>query len=541
MTRVIQIRSDHLDALAVAAGYTVLGAAAIGLARFFFTLPASGPRFAGLLAIGLCLTAATVLFVIARLSHRSMAIQHADETARDSGRAPRLRASLLLAVASAALISVGIEASLPHYDLAERYYDWFVHFDLARIFHAATAADLGRHWGEATVSTRTPLFNLVGSLFLTAMGDRLQVFQVFTAAVAWLWVLPFALLARRLVGGWAPAVTALAGLSPLVLHTTTYASSKGLVAFFALLALERYLVLRDAPAERVTSLSWQFGLFSAATVMTHSGFLGFPLALFALYAWDALRRRRRWRDLLLSTATAALVAIPWYVWAIAQYGLRAGVFGYPHAHYDSVLRWAFDRFLILPTSLLPVTFPLERYVVHPIETYFLLFIGTATGLLGVAYLLRALAQNLNRRTRIRIGSLEAPVLWFAASGIVVADLLHEGVVSNNAGTFCLPGLLALMLLALRANPLTRAFLVVSLVETIVCEILVLWWTWSPAGSGRPNALVAQANHLRFLGQDTLPIGIVLLIAGALLAVMCVWPHIRLQVDAHSRASGAAAA
>jgi hypothetical protein len=539
--RVVRLRSDRLERLAVSAGYVVLGAAAIGLARFFVVLPASGPRLAGLLAVGLCLIAAAILFRLAVTSHRSAAIQRADTPAPRSGARSWMRSSLLLAVASVALISMGIEASLPHYDLAERYYDWFVHFDLARIFHAATAADLGRHWGEATVTTRTPLYNLVGSLFLNFAGDRLEVFQVFTAAVAWLWVLPFALLARRLVGGWAPAVTALAGLSPLVVHTTTYASSKGLVAFFALLALERYLALRDAPAERVTSLSWQFGLFSAATVMTHSGFLGFPLALFALFAWEALRRRLRWRDFLLSGATATLVALPWYVWAIAQYGLRAGVFGYPHAPYDSVLRWAFDRFLILPTSLLPLTLPFDRYVVHPIETYFLLFIGTATGMLGVTYLLRALAQNLNRRTRIKAGSLEAPLFWFAAGGIIVADLLHEGVVSNNAGTFCLPGLLALLLLALRINPLTRAFLIVSLVETIVFEVMVLWWAWSPAGSGRPNALAAQANHLRFLGQDTLPIGIILLVAGVVLAVICVWPQIRAQVDAPSRASSAAAA
>src|SRR5438034_787964 len=296
--------TDHVETLALAAGYGVLGAAAIGLARFFVALPASTPRLAGLLAFGLCVVAAVILWKVTASSRGDVAIQRSDTPARRSGALQRIRVSLLLAVVSAALLSVGIEASLPHYDLAERYYDWFVHFDLARVFHAATAADLGRHWGEATVTTRTPLYNLVGSLALTYLGDRLAVFQVFTAAVAWLWILPFALLARRLVGGWAPAVTALAGLSPLVLHTTT------------------------------------------------------------------------------------------------------------HASYDSVLRWAFDRFLILPTSLLPLTLPLDRYVAHPIETYFLVFIGTATGLLGVAYLLRALAQNLNRRTRIRAGSLEAPVLWF---------------------------------------------------------------------------------------------------------------------------------
>src|SRR5438270_4236186 len=464
--------TDHLETLAVAAGYGVLGAAAIGLARFFVALPASTPRLAGLLAFGLCVVAAAILWKVAASSHGDVAIQRSDTPARRSGALQRIRVSLLLAVVSAALISVGIEASLPHYDLAERYYDWFVHFDLARVFHAATAADLGRHWGEATVTTRTPLYNLVGSLALTYLGDRLAVFQVFTAAVAWLWILPFALLARRLVGGWAPAVTALAGLSPLVLHTTTYASSKGLVTFFALLALERYLALREAPAKSVLLLSLQLGLFSAATVMSHSGFVGFPLALVGMYAWDVIRRRRRWRGLATTALTGALVAIPWYAWAIAQYGFQAGVFGYPRAPYASVLRWLFDRLLILPTSFLPVTLPLERYVVQPLETYFLIYIGTATGVLGLVFLFRALAQNLNRRTRIHAGGVEWPLLCFAVAGILVADVLHEGVLSNNASTFCVPGMLALLLLAMRVNPLTRFFVVASLFEITVFEVVV---------------------------------------------------------------------
>src|SRR5437868_4370832 len=165
--------TDHVETLAVAAGYGVLGAAAIGLARFFVALPASTPRLAGLLAFGLCVVAAVILWRVAASRHGDVAIQRSDTPARRSGAVQRIRVSLLLAVVSAALISVGIEASLPHYDLAERYYDWFVHFDLARVFHAATAADLGRHWGEATVTTRTPLYNLVGSLALSYLGDRL--------------------------------------------------------------------------------------------------------------------------------------------------------------------------------------------------------------------------------------------------------------------------------------------------------------------------------------------------------------------------------
>jgi hypothetical protein len=275
--------------------------------------------------------------------------------------------------------------------------------------------------------------------------------------------------------------------------------------------------------------------------MSHSGFVGFPLALVAMYAWDVVRRRRPWLGLATTALTGALVAIPWYAWAIAQYGLQAGVFGYPRAPYASVLRWLFDRLLILPTSFLPLTLPPERYVVQPLETYFLLFIGTATGLLGLVFLFRALAQNLNQRTRLHAGPAEWPLLGFAIAGILVADVLHEGVLSNNASTFCVPGMLALLLLAVRANPLTRFFEVVSLVEMVVFEVVVLIWVWSPAGSGLLNAQVAQAHNLRFLGQDTLDAGLLLVAAGFAAAMVCIWPRVRRPVEVASDRPGTAAA
>lgn len=529
---VLRRHGDHLEALALGAGYGVLVWAGIGLGRFFLVLPPGAARLAGLLALAACVALVILLVALARAPHT---------TAIPAGGSQRITRPFLLAILAAVALTLGMEASLPHFDLAERYYDWFVHFDLARVFQTATAADLTRHWGDATVTTRTPLYNLLGSVALTVFGDRFTVFQVLTAAVAWLWILPFALLARRLLKGWAPAVTGLAAISPLVLHTTTYASSKGLVTFFALFALERFLALREAPPDRVLSLSLQLGLFSAATVMSHSGFVGFPLALMAMYAWDVTRRRRPWPGLGVTAVTGALVVIPWYAWAIAQYGLQAGVFGYPRAPYASVLRWFFDRLLILPTSFWPLTLPPDRYLVQPLETTFLLYIGTATGVLGLVFLFRAMAQNLNHRTRINSGPIEWPLLCFAAVGILVADVLHEGVLSNNAGTFCIPGMLALLVLAVRANPLTRFFVVASLIEMTVFEVAVLLWVWSAAGSGLGNAQVAQANHLRFLGQDTLVVGLLLLAAGMAAAAVCVWPWIRTPAEVASGRPPAVAA
>src|SRR2546423_11025676 len=86
--------TDHLETLALAAGYGVLGAAAIGLARFFVALPASTPRLAGLLAFGLCVVAAVILWNVAAPSHGGVGVQRSDTPARRSDAVQRIRESV---------------------------------------------------------------------------------------------------------------------------------------------------------------------------------------------------------------------------------------------------------------------------------------------------------------------------------------------------------------------------------------------------------------------------------------------------------------
>src|SRR2546423_15356704 len=90
--------SDHVETLAVSAGYGVLGASAIGLARFFVALPASNPRLAGLLAFGLCLVAAVILLEGAASSPWDVAIQRSDTPARRRGAVQPVRGAPLPSV-----------------------------------------------------------------------------------------------------------------------------------------------------------------------------------------------------------------------------------------------------------------------------------------------------------------------------------------------------------------------------------------------------------------------------------------------------------
>ena len=501
-------RLELLERITLGAALGVILLGGLAFLRFLVILPGSAARTLGLVVLLSCVAGALVAGAICRAK---------TQPAEGNRQAQRIPRALLASLVGAALLGLGVEATLPHYDLAARYYDWFVHFDLARIYEHGSGLDT--RWGDAGVTTRTPLYNLLGAGAMLLFGDRFQVFQVLTAAVAWLWLLPTALIARRLLRDrWLTRV-ALLGLSPLLLQTTTYAWSKGLVAFFALLALDRCLALREASHESMPSTAIQLGVVSAATVMTHPGFVGLPLALFGLLLYDAVRRRAGWLRVGLTSAGGLLVALPWYVWAIAQYGLSHTLFGYPLAQYPSVFRWAFDRLLIVVTSLLPITLPLDHFLTNPLTTVFLLYVGTATGLLGLGFLLRSLAQNLKPARRLGRSNAERTALIFAGVGFLVADLLHEGVVSNDGATFGIPTFVVLALLMIKANPLTRTTMALAVTECLLINTAIVAWVLSPAAQGLPNAAAAALNHIRFLGQDLWPVGLVIALAGCVASLI----------------------
>jgi hypothetical protein len=508
-------RGDLLESLTLGAGFGVIGWAALSLAHFFLLLPVATPRVVGSVAFAIAVAGSLVLAWFTR--------------ARAPRPVPSNSMDLLLVVGGIACLTLGLEASLPHYGVALRYDDWWMHFDSARFYLAPV--DLNHTYGDFVVTSRTPVFNLLGSLSLATFGDRFSVFQVLTAAVGWLWALPFALVARRLVPSRAAAVTALCGLSPLILYSHTYSWPKGLAAFFCLLALERVLAFREAAPESRPGLSIQVGLFAGAAVMTHAGFVGFMLPLFGLFALDAARRRGSC-SFALATITASLVALPWYAWGIAQYGVHRAVFGYPTVPY-TVTSWLSDRFGILVTSMLPVSFPANLIAGNAdrLQYFFLIYLGTAAGMLGVAFLVRALAQGLHRGDRL--SGAHTPVLvTFAAVGILAAVVLIQGYAAGfqMAHAVLIPGILILALLALRSKPLGSISVSIAVTEMLAIDVVVLSWMWSPAGWQQGNALLAAQHGILFLGQDTWIVGIVLSLLGL---AICLRP---LLLSASSKAS-----
>ncbi len=514
-------RRDPLEAVMLGAGLGCLLWGAVSLARFFLLLPSGPSRLAGGLALGAALGLGLAL-ARARDRHRQ-ALAAPAPPSRD----------LVLAIGAVAALTLGLEASLPHYGVAMRLYDWWVHFDLAGLYRAPAGFDRVYSDG-ATIASRTPLFDVLGALPLTYLGNRFSVFQVFTAAVGWLWVLPFAQLARRLLGGRAALALALLGLSPLLLHSHTYTWQKGLVTFFVLLTLERFLEMREIPSN-ATAL--QLGLFSGAAVMTHAGFAGYVLPVFALLARDTWQKRRRWTAWLLAVLAAALVALPWCAWVVAQYGWQS-LASYPRAPYASASSWIVDHFLVLATDILPLRFLIDlvSHDLDPLRDIFIVYLGSATGLLGIAFLFRALGACANPR---RLAPAPAALLLVSAgSGMLLATLLVPGPARDSANVLYTPGLLLLALLVVRAAPLSPALVVAALVECMLLGAVVLAWMWSPASANEGNARLAVQYGIRFLGQEIWPVGLALLTAGtaACLAVVSSWLRRSGRVHARHRSA-----
>jgi hypothetical protein len=482
-----------LEAITHGAAFGALFWGGTALFRFLLVLPAGVARDAGLIGLALSAGLAAMLWWLTR------------RPTLDARQ--KVPASTWAAIGGCAVFLLGFEAALPHFGVIQWSFDWWMHFDLARFY--LHPVNLQRVYpGGDVISARTPLYNLLGSLTLATLGDRFSIMQVFTAAVGWLWILPAALLSRRLVG-MRGTVLALLAVSPLLAFSNAYVWPKGLVLFFLLLALERVLALRAVPAAGAGRIALQAGLAIGGALMAHVGFAGYLLPLLAVVAWDGWSRRdlRRFACLL---AVAGLVVVPWYCWSVAEYGWQRGLFGYYHAQAGSadLVGFVVQRLVILVTGVVPVTPPDLGFA----QDYFLVYLGSAAGLAGLVFMTWSAARWLRHRDALPDGWYVAG--WFAVGGAITAALLCRQYAVASAGALFTPALIVLTQLAVGSRKIPAPVILVAGLEIAIFDTILLLWMWSPASAGQPNAQLALHQHIAFLGRSTLPAGIVLMLVGA---------------------------
>lgn len=507
-------RQPSVEALALGAVGGILLFGALAFLRFLLLLPFGLPRNVGLLALALSAGFTALLW---------LATRHGES--RATSPVPR---SIWAAIVGGALMTLGFEATLPHFGAIQWSFDWWLHFDLTHFF--LSPADPWRVYpGGDVVTSRTPLYNLLGSLALQVFGNRFTVLQVFTAAVGWLWLLPAALLARRLTTNQG-TVLALLALSPLIRFSNVYTWPKGLVMFFLLVALERALALRGAGDDRDGRIAVEAGLASGGALMAHVGFAGFLLPIFFVVGWHGWRRRNLTGLGYLVGATGTVV-LPWFAWGIAEYGWQRALLGYYHGQpsiIDPVV-YGLQRVVMVLSGIVPVTPPLLGLT----QDYFLIYVGSAAGVGGIIFLVWTAAQNLWRVKPPRAGWKLA--LAFTLSGFILVTLLSRQYTVDSAATLYVPALVVLAVLAVGPRRMPRLVIVGMLIETALFQVILISWMWSAASAAQPNAQLALAQGIRFLGRTTLPIGLGLMVAGFLCCLPALqllsWP--RLSTD-HAR-------
>jgi hypothetical protein len=202
--------------------------------------------------------------------------------------------------------------------------DSFEHWERARFFVRQWPLD--RLFIESYIlPARPPLANVLTAAFMQMTAIDYAHFQVITTALCTLAFLPVGLLAGRFGGPSASRVAVIILMvSPLFLQNATYPWTKLQAVFFILTGLYFFLRVRDRDAGSGTA-AILCALCLGGAIVTH--YSAGPYVVVMAAAWIALGFGRRWdggfvRLTLLSAGAGACVLAPWFLWSVAQYGVR---------------------------------------------------------------------------------------------------------------------------------------------------------------------------------------------------------------------------
>jgi hypothetical protein len=183
---------------------------------------------------------------------------------------------------------------------------------------------------------------------------------------------------------------------------------------------------------------------------------------------------------------------------------------------------------MIVTALVPVATPSNLLGGRGdlLQQYFIVYMGSAAGVFGFVFSLKAIAMNVFSRTRLRG---PAALLTIALAGALIVTLLFEkpGWGWTGAGALFIPALLLLLLATMTSLRLTIPQTWIGLAEVVLFEVAILVWMWSPTSGRDENAQLVVQEHIRFLARDAWPIGVMLLGAGIAAGVAALRPWLGL--------------
>jgi hypothetical protein len=206
-----------------------------------------------------------------------------------------------------------------HYSGGTWSQDWYEHYDRARFFLDHRGRSVTLFYGE--LAARPPFMNLVAAHFLAQVGAEYPYFQLICLWLNLLVFFALCLIAPALAGRrrWSLAVlVVLLMLNPMLQQNVTWTWTKVLAAFYVVLAIALYLAgWRKSDPVRLTAafLCLSAGMLVHFSAGPYALFLG-PHYLFAVWPY----RRRRWRELTLTTVLCGLFLSTWFYWALEGFG-----------------------------------------------------------------------------------------------------------------------------------------------------------------------------------------------------------------------------
>ena len=340
--------------------------------------------------------------------------------------------------------------SIRNYSGGDWIGDWVGHYQRAVFF---LRQDPAERWIFTLdpLTARAPLQNLVTAGLLAFSSASFAHYQVFTALLGTLAVLPMELIAStaggdRSTGGWLPLLVM---LNPMFVENATYPWTKLGCAAFVLVGIA--FALRAWPADDFKR--WLLAVLAlGAGVLAHYSAVPYFIVLAAAFfighraVW---RTAGFWNRTVRLGAAAGLLLATWFGWAIARAGLAATVGANTTAQYVQAmtLRQQVAAFgLNLARTLVPPVLLAtdDGSLVHasPVATLrdqaFALYQTSLPLMIGSGTLVFLLGWAARARRPGGLGRMLPTGGWVAVAGIIMLGVAaHTAPVRWGVGHICL--------------------------------------------------------------------------------------------------------
>lgn len=251
------------------------------------------------------------------------------------------------------VVLISIQCITPVYTGAFMYGDWWMHYDISLFFRGLKPLDV-TYFGQYSIPSRTPFFNLFVSFFLAIFKDQFAVYQMVT-------VIPGIALIGILIAFIRKTKTGLFILffNPFIVAMILFPWPKIPAATYSLAGIYSYIQWRNTESTQLKrSLLIASGFWQGLAILTHPSAFFYTLGIFLdnIFSRESYSNRL-FRMVLPIGIIISAVVFPWFLWVINNYGIQSLLQASPIvAGNGRVLlgEWLLDRVINFGGTLLPL-------------------------------------------------------------------------------------------------------------------------------------------------------------------------------------------